>query len=438
MEHSYGSEDVVAGGQVPSVIAGQEVAPAGGTEGTVEAVSAVLRRKFGLSEGECLALDAAGFTSVASLRTDPVTLRNFCPELMPGHAVAVTAWAAEAEQGAQGKAVDVSLDYERVRLAGHPPTMHDMPNLSVDSVSAYLLSVVSWCMLAAAGYGEAMRDAYRGLEMQQVRDAALKYKQIDEYIGIQMLQAISNKTIKALFRKDIYEKPSGITIMHIIQKAYVKKDEAFITNLREQFISITPCSNIEKLRYDLNKWMDMRNDLKNMGDKQSDQACKGSLLRLVSKLDEVKSVLKMMKVIQGMEVVLEEMILIVEGIADDNVVIPKVKSNTSNKTTPIIPLPKDIKQPTTHSVNTSTNNRQTAGFTEVKRHCHRWNRSNMKCIYTQGAESGEGPGKCRYRHDPHMHNTDDPEIVRFMANTPCREGSACMEHKEGKCNYKHE
>ena len=93
MEYSHGSEDVVAGGQVPSVIAGQEVAPAGETEGTVEAVSAVLRRKFGLSEGECLALDAAGFTSVASLRTDPVTLRNFCPELMPGHAVAVTAWA---------------------------------------------------------------------------------------------------------------------------------------------------------------------------------------------------------------------------------------------------------------------------------------------------------------------------------------------------------
>ena len=247
------------------------------------------------------------------------------------------------------------------------------------------------------------------------------------YLGSQLLVTLGSE-FKAYLNSDVEDASEGIMIMCILMDKYMKVDDEYLLGLENAFRDQKPAADASDLSLRLAAWRSDRKMLETKGIPQSELTQKGSLLKVVSKIPEIQTVMDSVEVMQkGKKLSVAELLELADRIGDR--APPKSKSNDNPKPKdknkdkkPTLPPPAPIPIIPPPPIQPIA---MVGG--KSKRPCLAWGLKGLpECVYGD---------KCTFEHDPDKHNSDHADTLAIAKSMKCKYGKNCT--AQGTCYFNH-
>ena len=362
----------------------------------------------------------------------------------PGHAGRIARDAAKmvAEMGSVGpesppediEGTDLGLGLaDRIKMAGDAPpfpTGVGGKQVSRAQAEAWLdTREIVWARLWSKQIANAlvMRRDKGSLGIESIRSACRVKETHEAYLGSTLLGTIQD-TEKVHLTRDDRDRSMGLDMIDTLLSRYMKMNTEHITKVHDRFTQQVPVEDIKQLSARLAAWRDLRRKLKNAGQTPTEEIQLGSLLKVMSKLKDVKAAANAAEVVQGYPMTVNGLLTLLDNVADqvdmdneDDKPKDKPKTNPKPKDTPPPPPPPG---PPIVPIAMQSHTRPKSG-----RPCLHWSLTKL------GGEC-RMMDKCPHDHDPKMKGADAPEAKAIAKGIKCRNHPGCKFGDD--CCYSHE
>ena len=305
-------------------------------------------------------------------------------------------------------------------------------------VEEWLDKMIVWCRIWSPAMADALvfrRDQPSiGIEGARVRCRVAKEHEV--YVGSQLLGSIQTSE-KSIINRDEQDRCMGLDIIHTLLCRFMKHSDSHTQTIRDKFNNQTPISNTSELASRLVTWRTLKRRLDDMGEGPTESAQMGSLLKVVSKLEEVRAAKNAAQVIKDAPLSVYEMLVLLDNMAEQaEQEAEKTHSNNNsnknnnNNTKNTNPNPNPNPNPNVNP-NGSPNEgpiRVMQGNRKSGRPCLQW------CLTRLGGDCRLGDN-CPNTHDPKMKKADDPGVIAYAKTIPCRRNPCNF---GADCMFKHE